>query len=53
VRDDGDGLRWLTAQLALAPLAVGDYVIELTARSGSLSGASGESRTLLAFRVVP
>src|SRR5204862_3862301 len=26
VRDDADGSRWQTAQLALAPLAVGDYV---------------------------
>ncbi|MBZ5559711.1 MAG: VWA domain-containing protein [Acidobacteriia bacterium] len=43
-RDDGDGLRWHTAQLALAPLAPGDYVIEV---------ASGDKRTLSAFRVVP
>jgi VWFA-related protein len=43
VRDDADGSRWLTAQLALAPLAPGDYVIEL---------ASGERRMLSAFRVV-
>ena len=43
VRDDGDGSRWRTARLALAPLAPGDYVIEL---------ASGTERTLLAFRVV-
>jgi len=44
VRDDGDGSRWRTARLALAPLAPGDYVIEM---------ASGADRTLLAFRVVP
>ena len=45
VREDADGSRWQTAQLALAPLAVGDYVIEL---------AGGEhARTLVAFRVVP
>src|SRR5579864_4908180 len=30
VRDDGDGSRWRTAQLALAQLAPGDYVIELS-----------------------
>jgi VWFA-related protein len=44
VRDDGDGSRWRTARVALAPFAPGDYVIEL---------ASGRERTLLAFRVVP
>jgi VWFA-related protein len=44
LRDDADGSRWLTAQLALAPLAPGDYVIEL---------ANGERRMLSAFRIVP
>jgi len=44
VRDDADGSRWLTAQLALAPLAPGDYVIEI---------ANGERRMLSAFRIVP
>jgi VWFA-related protein len=44
VRDDGDGSRWRTAQLALAPLAVGDYVIEI---------ASGQQRMLSSFRIVP
>jgi hypothetical protein len=44
IRDESDGLRWHTAQLALAPLATGDYVIEL---------AAGGKRTLSAFRVVP
>ena len=43
-RDDPDGSRWLTAQLALAPLAPGDYVIEI---------ASGDARSIAAFRVVP
>jgi len=56
-RDDSDGSRWQTAQLALAPLAVGDYVIELSEESGK-SGGSGRSggeakRTLVAFRVIP
>jgi hypothetical protein len=51
VRDDADGSRWQTAQLALAPLAAGDYVIELL---GGSSGSSVETkRTLVAFRVVP
>ena len=44
VRDDVDGSRWVTAQLALAPLAPGDYAIEV---------ASGDRRLLAAFRVVP
>lgn len=45
-RADADGPSWLTAQLALAPLAVGDYLIELSAEGGA-------RRTLLAFRIVP
>ena len=44
IRDDPDGSRWQTAQLALAPLAPGDYVIEI---------AIGERRMLSAFRIVP
>ena len=44
VRDDADGSRWVTAQLALAPLATGDYVIEM---------ASGDKRMISAFRVIP
>jgi hypothetical protein len=44
VRDDADGSRWATAQLALAPLAPGDYVIELS---------SGAQRMLSSFRIVP
>jgi len=43
-RDDADGSRWATAQLALAPLAPGDYAIEITA---------GDQRMISAFRVVP
>jgi len=43
-RDDPDGSRWLTAQLALAPLAPGDYVIEI---------ATGDRRSVTAFRIVP
>ena len=44
IRDDADGSRWRTAQLALAPLAAGDYVVE---QSG------GAETTLTAFRVLP
>jgi VWFA-related protein len=44
VRDDPDGSRWQTAQLALAPLAPGDYVIEIV---------NGQTRSISAFRVIP
>jgi VWFA-related protein len=44
VRNDADGSRWRTAQLALAPLAPGDYVIEQSA---------GADKTLTAFRILP
>ena len=44
LRDDTDGSRWQTGDLALAPLAQGDYVIELS---------DGHNRILAAFRVVP
>ena len=44
VRDDPDGSRWQSAEVALAPLAAADYLVELTAPAG---------RTLLAFRVIP
>ncbi len=43
-REDRDGSKWQTTELALAPLAPSDYLIEMS---------SGESkRTLVAFRVV-
>jgi VWFA-related protein len=44
IREDADGSRWRTAQVALAPLAIGDYVIEMSA---------GEEQTLTAIRVLP
>jgi len=43
-RTDGDGTRWATGELVLAPLAPGDYVVELS---------MGGSRAMAAFRVVP
>jgi VWFA-related protein len=43
-RTDADGTRWATGELALAPLAPADYIVELSA---------GGTRTLAAFRVVP
>jgi VWFA-related protein len=50
-REDADGSRWVTAQLALAPLAPSDYIVEITA--GGAGGAAPEKRTLVAFRIVP
>ena len=41
VRDDSDGSRWHTAQLALAPLAPGDYAIEITTGSRASDGSAG------------
>ncbi len=44
IREDADGLRWRRVEIALAPLAQGDYIVEST---------SGAERTLTGFRVVP
>jgi hypothetical protein len=44
VRDDPDGSRWQTARVSLAPLAPGDYVLEMTV---------GSERKLVGFRIVP
>jgi VWFA-related protein len=44
MRDDPDGSRWQTARVSLAPLTVGDYVIELV---------TGAERNLVGFRIVP
>jgi VWFA-related protein len=43
-RDDGEGVRWVTAQVPLTPLGVGDYIVEI---------AIGDTRTLTPFRIVP
>jgi len=43
-RAGADGTRWATAELALAPLAPSDYVIEV---------ADGSTRVMCGFRVVP
>jgi hypothetical protein len=45
VRQDTDGARWRSAHVSLAPLAPGDYLVDI-------SGAAGE-RALVAFRIVP
>jgi VWFA-related protein len=47
-RDEADGAKSHSATLALAPLATGDYLIELIS-----SQSTGPARTLIAFRVVP
>jgi hypothetical protein len=44
IREDGDGVRWCRVEIALAPLAQGDYIVE---------SAAGQERTLASFRVVP
>ena len=44
IRNDPDGVRWQTAELTLAPLAPGDYLLEVS---------SGTARRLIAFRIVP
>jgi hypothetical protein len=44
---DSNGLRWLTARVALAPLAPGDYIIELS------NGGDSAPRVLTAIRIVP
>jgi VWFA-related protein len=52
-RDDPGGVRWHTAQFALAPLAAGDYVIDVsTWASGGGADGKALTRQLLAFRVV-
>jgi VWFA-related protein len=44
LRTDADGSQWLSAGLVRAPLATGDYIIELSGR---------DEKTLVAFAVVP
>ena len=46
-RTDNRGQRWLTADVTLAPLAPGDYAIELSATT-----PDGEQRVVTAIRVV-
>jgi VWFA-related protein len=48
---DNEGVRWASVQLALAPLAPGDYLVELTQPSRAV--ASPMPPALVAFRVVP
>jgi VWFA-related protein len=44
--DGATGQRWLTADITLAPLGPGDYVVELTTTAGSQ-----QNKTLVAIRV--
>jgi hypothetical protein len=44
--DAASGQRWMTAEITLAPLAQGDYVVELTTTAGSQ-----QNKTLVAIRV--
>jgi VWFA-related protein len=46
-RTEGSAV-WIQGEVALAPLAVGDYRVEISAR-----GASTTERVLAAFRIVP
>ena len=43
-----EGLRFATAELALAPLAPGDYLLEVAVRRGDRT-----EKVLVAFRIVP
>jgi hypothetical protein len=53
-RTDADGSIWQSAKLPLAPLAPGDYVLEIaTGPAGSgRSDAGSVERSLTAFRVI-
>ena len=52
VRDAGDGTWWVTAKVVLAPLAAGDYVIEISG-VGSSDGSTETRQIWTGFRVVP
>ena len=45
---DKDFVRWVRAEVALAPLAAGDYVIRVTAQKGN-----EQIQTLAPFRIIP
>jgi hypothetical protein len=45
---DKDFVRWLRAEVALAPLAAGDYVIRVTAQKGN-----EQIQSLAPFRIIP
>lgn len=42
--EDSGAFRWIVADVTLAPLAIGDYLLEIM---------QGDARRLTAFRVVP
>jgi VWFA-related protein len=45
---DEEGVRFATAEITLAPLAQGDYLVEISIRRGDK-----EEKRLIAFRIVP
>ena len=47
VSTESDGTRWMSVQVTLAPLAAGDYLVELT------PDGDGARRVLAALRLVP
>ena len=47
VSTESDGTRWMSTQVTLAPLAVGDYLVELT------PDGDAARRVLAALRLVP
>ena len=53
VREESDGSRWITAELALAPLAAGDYVVEVSVNPAGTPPGAGSGRIWAGFRVVP
>ena len=50
-RDAGDSTWWVTAEVALAPLAAGDYVIEISG-VGPSDGSTETQQIWTGFRVV-
>jgi hypothetical protein len=43
-----NGVRCVSGDIALAPLAIGDYLLEITRRD-----PAGDASAIIAFRIVP